>query len=99
MSLGRVMGEWLGDTLEAVEFTASRVEAARAAPKLAMREMHAYALGIADETGALLRSMGKGGTEGGALPKARPHAALSLPPRPVIRGGKSPGKTSTKGKP
>ena len=41
MSLGRAMGEWLQDTLEAVEFTADKVEQARSAPKIVMREMHA----------------------------------------------------------
>lgn len=48
VSLSRCMGEWLGDTLDAVEHTAAMVERARAAPKLAMREMHAYAMGLAD---------------------------------------------------
>lgn len=54
MSISKAMGEWLGDTLEAVEFTAVKVEQARSAPKVVMREMHAYALGLADETSALM---------------------------------------------
>lgn len=69
ISIGRAMGEWLGDTLEAVEFTAAKVEQARLAPRLVMREMHAYAKGLVDETEGVL---------------------ASFPPRPVIRGGKSP---------
>lgn len=73
MSMGRAMGEWLGDTLEAVEFTAQKMEQARSAPKLVMREMHAYALGLADETGQLmdqLREKGKAERSGAArLPR------------------------------
>jgi predicted translin family RNA/ssDNA-binding protein len=57
MSLGRAMGEWLGDTVEAAEFTATKMEQARAAPKVVMREMHAYALGLADETGQLMNTL------------------------------------------
>jgi hypothetical protein len=54
MSLGKLMGEWLGDTVEAAEFTAIKVEQARSAPAAAMREMHAYALGMVDETSQLM---------------------------------------------
>jgi len=54
MSISRAMGDWLGDTVEAAEFMAAKMEEARAAPKRVMREMHAYALGLADETGALI---------------------------------------------
>jgi hypothetical protein len=79
MSLGRAMGEWLGDTLEAVEYTATMVEKARAAPKMVMREVHAYALGLADETGSLLSSLSaKGGRERTRALAA--EAAAPLPP-------------------
>lgn len=57
MSISKAMGEWLGDTLEAAEFMAEKVEQARAAPKIVMAEMHAYALGLADETGDLMKRM------------------------------------------
>lgn len=60
MSMSRCMGEWMADTLEAIEYTASLVERARAAPKLVMKEVHAYALGLADETGAVLNSIRNG---------------------------------------
>ena len=91
MSLGRSMGEWLGDTLDAVSYTADKVEQARAAPKLVMREMHAYALGLADETGAVLQSLSKQPkaarpTQAGGAPAGRSE---SVSPRPVIRGGTS----------
>jgi len=94
MSLGRAMGEWLEDTLDAVEYTAGLVEKARAAPKMVMREVHSYAMGLADETGALLKKLRGEGAASGPAPArgavlARP---LPPPPRPVIRGGKSPRK-------
>lgn len=60
MSMSRCMGEWLGDTLEAVQYTATLMEKARQAPKLVMREVHAYALGLADETGAVLQAIRSG---------------------------------------
>lgn len=89
MSLGRTMGEWMGDMLEAIEFTAQKVEEARAAPSIVMREMHAYALGLADETGDLLGRLAKGSAAAG---KRSAAAAPSFPP-PSNTGGKSPGKT------
>jgi hypothetical protein len=93
-SLGRAMGEWLGDTLEAVEYTAAKVEEARLAPKLVMREIHAMAMGLADETSAALAGMKAGSKlatarRGAPLPS---EPATPIPPRPVIRGGKYPGK-------
>jgi hypothetical protein len=60
MSIGRAMGEWLGDNLEAVGYFAEKVEEARTAPKLVMRELHAYALGLADETGGFLEALRSG---------------------------------------
>ena len=95
MSLGRCMGEWLGDTLDAVQYTAAMVEKARAAPKLVMREVHAYALGLADETGALMRSLvDKGGSE-----RTRALAAGATAPFPPASntGGKVPQRASDKG--
>lgn len=117
MSLGRAMGEWLEDTLDAVLYTADLVEKARSAPKLVMREIHAYAQGMADETGAILAKVRKGTAtpadmdrldaprrtldalrgsvqrDGGRPFLAEPDRPAAVPPpRPVIRGGKSPGK-------
>lgn len=66
MSTGRAMAEWLGDTVEAAEYMATTMERARAAPKVVMREMHAYALGLADETGELMRQIAKKGDAGRA---------------------------------
>ena len=53
------MAEWLTDTVEAAEYMAQTLERARAAPKVVMREMHAYALGLADETGELMRQIAR----------------------------------------
>ena len=57
MSTGKAMGEWLADTLEGVEYMALKMEEARSAPAKVMREMHAYALGLADETGDLMEKI------------------------------------------
>jgi hypothetical protein len=61
MSTGRAIAEWLSDTVEAAEYMAATMERARAAPKVVMREMHAYALGLADETGELMRNLAEKG--------------------------------------
>lgn len=70
------MGEWLLDTIDAAQFMAETMEKARAAPKLVAQELHAYALGLGDETGELLKRMREkgrtaGGTDAGA-PARRP---------------------------
>lgn len=98
-SLGRAMGDWLGDTLEAADYVANLAEKAREAPKMVMRELHAYALGLADETGALMRKVAaeRPGTLTGGARSAHPAADLAAPPRPVIRGGKSSGKARGQG--
>ena len=101
VSLSRCMGEWLGDTLDAVEHTAAMVERARAAPKLAMREMHAYALGLVDETGDLIRQISRKGelerAKASAVARKRSAgggAGLSEPLTPPVSntGGKVPEK-------
>ena len=106
MSMGKAMGEWLGDTLEAVEFMAEKMEQARAAPRLVMQEMHAYALGLADETKQVLANVKEreraGRTSAARARTGGPHAPAAptapTPPRPVIRGGKShQGKVGPRG--
>jgi hypothetical protein len=92
MSISRAMGEWLGDTLEAAEFMASTMERARAAPKLVARELHAYALGMADETGEVMRRIGKPGRVLGG-PDAEPAAPPSGGP-----GAGNPPSSNTGGK-
>lgn len=90
MSISRAMGEWLGDTLDAVQFTAQKVEEARLAPKLVMREMHAYALGLADETKAVLATVSSRGAA--AVGKRSATAAAPLSPPGSNTGGKVPQK-------
>ena len=83
MPVGRAMGEWLGDTIEAAQLMAEKLEQARAAPRLVMQEMHAYALGLADETGALLdkvRKEGQKAREGRARADRPATAAPTTPP-------------------
>ena len=62
MSTGRAMGDWLADTMEGALTMADMLEKARRAPKQAVSEMHAYALGLADMTSELMQNLraGKG---------------------------------------
>lgn len=87
-SVGRAMGEWLADTLDAVEFMTTKVEQARSAPRQVAMELHAYALGAAEMTGSFLEEVrAKGRATGPA--RQSPQVPASDPPRPVIRGGNS----------
>jgi hypothetical protein len=57
--------------------------------------MHAYALGLADETKQVLASAARARTGGPHAPAA---PTAPTPPRPVIRGGKShQGKVGPRG--
>lgn len=95
MSLGNAMGEWLGDTIEAAEYMASTMERARAAPKVVIREMHAYALGLADETGDLMRTLAKKGEADRA--SQRSGAASPPPPSfPVSNTGRKVPKAKSR---
>lgn len=101
-SIGREIGDFLAETVEAVEFTASKMEQARDAPRLAMREMHAYALGLADETGQILQTMRGHRVKGiGASSEpATPEKARRRPsPPPSNTGGKVPNTGAQKRRP
>jgi hypothetical protein len=102
MSLGRCMGEWLGDTLEGVQLVTHQMQRAREAPREMAREMRQAALGILDEADDLvalarsgkldaLRELGRPSGDARSAPRAAGTAPAS--PRLVIRGGKSHGKT------
>jgi hypothetical protein len=100
MSIGRCMGEWLGDTLEGAEFVTGQLAKARQAPRQVAAEMRQMLLGGLDEADQLLADMRSGKikvppatTPGDARSVTRAAAAEAQTPRPVIRGGKSPGKT------
>jgi hypothetical protein len=88
MSISRAMGDWLADTIDAAEFMAAKMEEARSAPKKVARQLHAYALGLADETGALIEDIR---TKAAAERKAQraPAPAASIPPSSNT-GGKGP---------
>lgn len=99
MPVGRAMGEWLGDTLDAAAFTAKKMEEARAAPALVSRELHAYALGLADETGAMIERMRQKGQEARASgqPLAARTTAQPVPMTPPSNTGVTTvRKTTTK---
>ena len=59
LPVGRCMADWLLDTIDAAEFMAETLEGARAAPRMVAQRLHAYALGITDETGAVLERFRK----------------------------------------
>lgn len=96
MSTGRAIAEWLNDTIEGAEFMASTLERARAAPQLVMRELHAYALGVSDETGDMIRKITKMGQDdraagrASAAPHALPGGQTSTTPPVSNTGGKVP---------
>ncbi len=108
MSTGRAMGDWLADTLDGVLAMADLLEQARRSPKRAVREMHALALGLSDMTMELMQTMrqgpagqGKAGAEAGQAGRrtaSAPESPAPLPPRTVIRGGKSPRTPKKPGK-
>jgi len=103
MSTGRAMAQWLEDTIDAAQYMAQTLEKARAAPKQVMAEIHAYALGLADETGDLLAKVrAKGRAPGPSATGLQPGASgtgAQIPPS-CNTGGKLPGgrRTSTGGK-
>ena len=94
MSTGRAMGDWLADTLDAAEFMAEKMEQARAAPRIVAQEMHAYALGLADETTALMqrvKAKGKQARPRGGTAGAPGGGPASPTPSPSCNtGGKVP---------
>lgn len=75
MSTGRAMGDWLADTIEAAQFMADKMEQARVAPKIVIRELHAYAQGMADETGALMEQL----RQKGRTARGRTRSAAQSP--------------------
>lgn len=61
-SVGRSMGDWLADTMDAAEVMAGLMERARKQPKLVAQELHSYALGVTDLTSEVLESLRRPGT-------------------------------------
>ena len=96
MSTGRAMGEWLSDTLDAASYLADTMEKARAAPRQVAQQLHAYALGLSDETGALLDQIRRGSKAAGEVDAQQPAAGGfgPLTPPSSNTGGKVPKNTN-----
>jgi len=91
MSVSRAMGDWLQDTLDAATHVATMLERARSTPRLVAQEMHAYALGLADETVSTLQVMRDREAQTRAAGGASAAPGLGSPP-PGNTGGKVPQK-------
>lgn len=89
LSLGRTMGDWLGDTIEGAQFVAHKVDQARKAPKLLMREMQAFTRGLVTEVDDLAVKMRAGSSLPDAQRPAERAAAAPSPPSSNT-GGKVP---------
>lgn len=89
VSMSRCIGDWLRDTAEAAQITTVRVNEVR----MSHQEIHRLYL---DSTAREVERLMAGGmkTWGKATlsghPPGSPHHTATRPPRPVIRGGKSP---------
>jgi hypothetical protein len=95
VSLSRCIGDWLRDTAEAAQITTIKVNEVRKSPS------DAFAVFIREavvpesmRVGALYKASRKGRSGGLRSAAEREEAE---PPRPVIRGGKSPVKTLNPG--
>lgn len=98
MSVGRCMGEWLQDTLDAAQFMGETVEKARAAPKLVARELHAYALGLGDMTRELIDEVaGRAAAAGSAQPAGAAVRPLAVGTPPSNTGVNPPTPKTRKG--
>lgn len=78
MSLGRCMGDWLADTLDGAQFVAQKMEEARKAPRVVMREMQSMARGLMDEVDGAAQaqraapSSPPSSNTGGKVPRGNP---------------------------
>ncbi len=57
VSVSRGIGDWLADTVDAAEAMADLVQKAREQPKMVMRELQGYAMGLSDMTSDLLEDL------------------------------------------
>jgi hypothetical protein len=95
-SISRAMGDWLDDTRDGAAFMAETVRKAREAPRVAARELHAYALGLSEMTGDLLEGIRqKGRAPGLAGDGSAARAGAGARPTPPSNTG----VTTTKNKP
>lgn len=90
LSLGRCMGDWLADTAEGAQFVLAKMEQARSAPKMALRELHAMTHGLQGEIQGVLDGLRRPPASGGT-PLAGGAARVRLPSPPSSNtGGKVP---------
>lgn len=61
VSLSKCMGDWLADTVEGAQFVTHKVQEAKKAPRRVMREMHAFAQGLASEVGEAAEALRRPG--------------------------------------
>jgi hypothetical protein len=95
MSTGRAMGEWLADTLDGVRSMNELLQKAKAAPRQAVRELNAYALGLADLSQELMDSVMK---QSGAVSRQR-DAQRPVAAGRTARTTVTPPSSNTGGKP
>lgn len=89
MSLGKCMGDWLGDTIEGAQFVAMKMEEARKAPRVVMREMQAFTRAMVTEVDLAAEQLRGSGTR----TAAGARAGADFPPSSNT-GGKPPRKTA-----
>lgn len=92
VSTSKGIGDWLADTVEAAEAMADLVEKARQQPKMVVRQLQGYALGMADMTNDLLEELRTRPSSGASGAGARAGDALTPPV------GNTGGKLSTQPK-
>lgn len=73
--VGRAMGEWLADTVDAAQHMAHLMEQARSAPAMVAKELHSYALGLTDVTADLMTQIRTKARGGPARASAAPHVS------------------------
>lgn len=99
MSLSRAMGDWLEDTREGAAYMAETMAKARAAPREAAMELHAYAMGLTDLTGDLLaeiREKSRAPAGRGDAARPRPAAGRGPAPTPPSNTGVTTAKNKTR---
>lgn len=96
MSLARCIGDWLEDTSEGAALIAQKMQEARRAPRVVMREMHAMALGLVDEAAAAIEEVRRRSAPAAG---GQPAAGSGRRSPPVSNtGGKSPNRGARGGK-
>lgn len=97
-SVGKAMGEWLADTVDAVEAMTALLTDAKERPRRALMEVNSYATSMAGITQDVIHMVarrprvGGAAAAGGASATGRPAAAAPLPPPVGNTGGKVPRK-------